>query len=331
MTQFTRRHMLALTGAAATALAMPNIARASARRLRLAHNNTTTSGIHAGAEAFAKAVEQLSGGSLAIDIFPSAQLGNESQTTKAIVDGTLDALVTNIGPAADYLKDISLIELPYLFKDAASARAAFDGALGAYATESLKPKGIFVAGWGENGMRHITANKAIRTPADVKDLKIRVQISVPTLETFLAMGAKAEVLPFNQLVEALRTGRFEAQENPAGIAVSSNLNKVQSHMSLTGHIYAPLVFALSNDVYEEMSATDKALIVKAGAAGVKAQRDFADNAEKAGIAALKSAGMTIVEDIDRAAFKDAAAAVRGKMIEIYGADSLKRVTGFSAA
>lgn len=331
MSIVTRRTFLTTASAGAATLAMPNIGRAATRRLRLAHNNTTTSGIHDGATEFAKAVETLSGGSLAIDIFPNAQLGNEAQTTKAIADGTLDVLITNVGPAAALVKDISLAELPYLFRDIASARAAFDGSLGGYAAELLKSKGIFVASWGEIGLRHMTANKPLRNPADLKDMKIRTQLSVPTVETLNAMGAKAEVLPFPQLIEALRTGRFDGQENPIGIVIASSMNKVQSHLSLTGHVFTPLAFAVSNDVYEELNASDRAAIVKAAASGAKATRDFADNADKAGLAALKTAGMTVVEDVDRNAFKDGAAAARTKLVEIYGADAVKRVTGYVGA
>ncbi len=329
MSIVTRRQLLATASAGAATLAMPNIVGAATRRLRIAHNNNVGSVIHTGAESFAKAVASLSGGSLAMDVFPSAQLGNEQQLVKAVADGTLDAVVVNVGPIAEYLKEVGLIELPYLFRDINAARAALDGQLGAYYTDALKAKGFFVAGWGENGLRHMTANKPLRTPADLKGLKLRVQVSIPTLETFRAIGAQAEILPFPQLVEALRTGRFEAQENPIGIVISSNLNKVQSHLSLTGHVYAPMLITMSNDVFDELSPADKAVIGKAAAVGVKAMRDFADNADKAGLAALKTAGMTVIEDVDRAAFKDAAAAAKARLTEVYGADVLKRFSSYA--
>lgn len=329
--KITKRHALLGSAAITVALAMPNIARAAARQLRIAHNNTVQSSYHAGADAFAKAVASLSNGQLGVDIFPNAQIGNEQQAMKAVAEGTLDATVNSVGTTLDYAKEISLVELPYLFKDVTTARQAFDGPLGKYCADLIKPKGVFIAGWGESGLRHITANKPVRTPADVKGLKIRVQVSEPTLQAFLAMGAQAETLPFPQLAEALRTGRFEAQENPMGIIIANNLNTLQSHLSLTAHIYAPVLFAFSNDVLEDMAPAEREIVAKAGTIGAKAMRDYSDNAEKEGVAKLRAAGMTIVEDVDRAAFQKAAEGAIEKLNQSFGADTVKRVRGFVGA
>ena len=330
MALYPRRAAIAATVLTLASLARPNLSRAATRRLRIAHNNSTTSPIQAGAVGFADTVAALSEGRLAVDVFPNAQLGNETQTGQAIVEGTLDAMVTGIGPISKIIKDASLCELPYLFNNVGAARAAFDGSMGRDLAERLKAQSVLIAGWGEIGVRHITANKPVRTPGDMKGLKIRVQFSEPTIQTFLAIGAFPETMDFSQVREALRTGRFEAQENPIAVIQANNLNQVQSHISLTGHVYSPGPIIFSNDVFEELNAADRDVIMKAGVAGTKAMRDFCDNADKNGLGQLRTAGMAIVDDVDRAAFRKAGDEASEKLAKIYGTATVDRIRKLSA-
>jgi tripartite ATP-independent transporter DctP family solute receptor len=327
--QLDRRRFTRFAGSTLS-LALPNINRKAPRRLRLGHNNTTVSITHAGAVAFASALYALSDGGLACDVFPNATIGDETQMMTAVADGTLDASVNMVGTTTPYAREISLVEMPYLFADVASARRAYDGILGQHCADLLKAKGIFVAGWGEYGLRHVTANKPIHGPADLKGLKIRVQVSDPTLQTFLALGAAAETLPFTQLPEALRIGRFEAQENPFGIIVPSKLYMLQTHLSLTGHIYTPSLFVMSTDMMDGMSPSDRALIVRAGAAGGSAMRAFSDAMDREGPARLRAAGMTIVENVDRAALKRGVEHVGDVLSRTFGSDAVKRMNGLAA-
>lgn len=328
----TMRHRTILTGSAASAacLAAPHIARAQARRLRLGHNNNTQTVAHASVEAFAAAVQERSDGRLRIEIFPNAALGNEKQTLKAVFDGALDMTLAPVGVAGAYSKLTGLIELPYLFRDAAHARQALDGALGKACAEELVKSQIVVLGWTEVGIRQMTANKPIRTVADLQGLKLRVPLSEPILETFRALGATADALPFAQLIEALRTGRFDAQENPINVIVGNKLNTVQSHLSLSRHAYTAFLLSISGDVLEELPAADRAVLAASAPAGVTASRSWADRVEADGLAKLRAAGMTIFEDIDRASFRDAAGAAGDRLAKLFGADALKTVRTLTA-
>jgi TRAP-type C4-dicarboxylate transport system substrate-binding protein len=313
------------------ALAGPGVARAATRRLRLGHNNNTRSITHAGALAFAAAVAERSGHRLVVDIFPDASIGDEKQMMKAVADGTLDASVNMVGTTNDYAREICLVELPYLFPDAPTARRAMDGALGAHCAALLAPKAIVVVGWGEYGIRHVTANKPIRVPSDMAGLKLRVQVSEPTLRAFLAIGAAAETLPFTLLPEALRIGRFEAQENPFGIVVPAGFEAVQSHMSLTAHCYTPSLFVVSGDIMDDMGPGDRDILRAAGAAGAAAMRAFSDRMDKDGPGLLRARGMTIVGDVDRHAFRRATEGADEPLARMFGADALARVRRLASA
>ncbi len=211
-----------------------------------------------------------------------------------------------------------------MFKNAAQARTALDGTLGRYCAELLRPAGITVMAWSEIGVRHITANHPVRNPADLRDLHIRVPVSDVILESFKVLGAKPDTLAFPQLPEALRTGRFEAQENPVNIIVAGQLNKAQSHLSLTGHCYTAGPIIMSTDVLEELPAADQALVAAAAQAGAQASRVHATRMETEGLQILRAAGMTIVEDIDRAAFQAYSAPAMDHLGTVFGAEAVAR-------
>lgn len=314
-------------GTAAMLFAAPRVARAQSRRFRLGHNNSTDSVLHAAAMGFDAALKAATDGRYGLEIVPNSALGSEAEMLKAVTEGTLDMTIAPVGTTAALVREVGLLETPYLFRDAAQARTALDGALGQHCSALLRDKGLVVGAWGEVGFRHITANRPIRDPSALRGLRIRVPLSEAIMESFRAMGAAAEALPFPQLPEALRTGRFEAQENPVNIIVAAQLQRFQSHLSLTGHVYTPAAMAVSNEVLEEVPAADRALILAAMPAGAVASRQLADRMESAGLDQLRASGMTVVTDVDGAAMRAATAPARERLSAVFGADSVRRMTG----
>lgn len=328
---FTMSRRRVLTALAGSTMAMPNIAKAASKKIRIGHNNTRTSGVHAASVAFQKYVQEKSSGRIDVEIYSDSQLGNDEQLVKAVSEGTLDMTVSGLSVLSGLFSDIGLGELPYMFKDTAAARTAYDGALGAYFRDGLAKSNMVMIGWAESGVRHVTANKPIRKVEDLKDLKIRVQPAKVQLETFLGLGAKAEAIGFTALPEALRTGRVEAQENPIGIVLANEfLLKSQSHFSLTGHVYSPFAVAFSSDVLEELSEEDRGIVRGGGKAAVQATRDLSDELFTSGVEKLKAQGMTIVTDVDRPGFQKAVDGMTDRIAQVVGADALKRVRGLIA-
>lgn len=301
------------------------VARSSARRLRLGHNNNVDSITHACATAFADAVAKRSDGRLLVDVVPDAMLGSESRLMKAVAEGTLDLSLPPSGVASAYSPLTALIELPYLFRDPDHARRALSGALGSACAAELLTRGVRVLGWGEIGVRQMTANRPIRRPADVRGLRLRVPLSEPILHTFRAFGAAAETLAFPQLPEALRSGRIEAQENPINVILDSRLYELQSHLSLTRHVYTPIVIVLSGAVFDTLDEEEREVLRSAASVGALASRRHADKLEAHGLATLREHGMTIVEDVDHAAFRKAVAALGDDFAQVFGDGVLARV------
>jgi TRAP-type C4-dicarboxylate transport system substrate-binding protein len=181
-------------------------------------------------------------------------------------------------------------------------------------------------GWGENGLRHITNSKRpIVTPDDLKGLKMRVPQSEVLLMGFQALGVDTASLPFPQLFEALRAGKFDGEENPIATIQAAKFDQVQKFLTLSGHAYDPAAFLMSPDAFDELLAEDKASIADAAKAGGLASRKFAADAQSAGVVALQQAGMTVQTSIDRGSFAGAMAGANAEFEKRFGRDLIERI------
>jgi TRAP-type transport system periplasmic protein len=324
-----RRRLLCGTACAAITLTAPWIARAAGlrRTLRIGTVNPPASATGQACKAFADAVaaSPVLSASLQIEVIAGGTLGGELEMTKACMNGSLDLAVTATNVVASIVPELGLLDAPFLFRDAIHARAVLDGAVGAEFAELLKAKGAHSLAWAENGLRHVTANRAVRRPDDLHGLHLRVPQSEVMIEAFKALGANAEPLPFPQLFDALRTGRFEAQENPVATIVAANFAQVQKFLNMTGHVYSAAFFIVSPDLLEDLDPAQRAALVEAAKIGGRASRETASKGERDGIGTLAQAGMTIVEDVDRAALAEAARPALDAVAKRLGADRVARI------
>ncbi len=150
------------------------------------------------------------------------------------------------------------------------------------------------------------------------------------VEAFKALGTRPEPLPFPQLFEALRTGQFEAEENPVATIVAAKFNEVQKCLSLTGHVYSAAIVISSSDLLEDLDEKQRAALVEAAHAAAQASRNTASTGERDGIAVLEKAGMTIVRDVDRPALAEAARPALEQIAKRLGADRAARIHEFHA-
>ena len=132
-------------------------------------------------------------------------------------------------------------------------------------------------------------------------------------------------LPFPQLYEALRTGKFEAQENPVPTIVAAKFNEVQKCLNLTGHVYSAAMVIVSPDLLEDINEAQRAALLAAAKAGAAASRDTGTRGERDGIETLRTAGMTIMADVDRAALAAAARPALDATAKRLGADRAARI------
>jgi tripartite ATP-independent transporter DctP family solute receptor len=328
-----RRYFLG--GAAATALtfASPSIRRAHAviqtQVLRIGTVNGRDTQFGAGVLEFAALVERNCSGRLRVEFYPSGETGGELEMCQDVAAGTLDMTFTSSAIFTAIAPELSIFDIPFLFRDVAHARSVFDGEIGKAALARLEPQGIIGLGWGENGLRHLTTlDRAVHRPEDIKGLKIRVPQSDVMVASFKAFGADVQSLPFPEVYAALSAGVFNSEENSIATILSTNFDKVQHHLTLTGHVYSPSAFLISKRLFEHVSPEDQQALRAAAVAGGKATRAYLDRTEKAAIEELRRRGMKVVEDIDRQAFVASLASLEGEFQKQFGKDKINAIRAF---
>jgi TRAP-type transport system periplasmic protein len=299
------------------------------RVLRLGIVNPRDSQFGAGALEFATYVERNCGGRLRIELYPAGEAGGELEMCQDVASGTLEIAFTSSAVFAAIAPELSIFDIPFLFRDLAHARAVMDGEIGKAALARLEPQGVVGLAWGENGLRHLTTfDRAVRRPEDLRSLKLRVPQSEVMVASFKAIGADAQSLPFPELYAALSSGSFQAQENPIATILATNFDRVQHYLCLTGHVYSPAAFLISKRALERISPEDHQVLRAAGAAGSKASRVYVDRAEKNGLEELRRRGMKVVEDIDRPAFVASLASLESQFQKQFGKDKIDAIRAF---
>lgn len=324
----TRRSFLACAVGAATMAALPysTPANAQQRTLKIGYLLSKDSQLGAGAAAFADEVAKRSNGRIVLEQYPNASLGGEVEMMKAMQLGTLDMAFITGAPLPNVVPDVGVFNIPFIFRNAEHAHAVLDGPIGDAALEKFKAKDLVALAWGENGMRHLTNSKReIRTPADLKGLRLRLPQSEVMLIGFKALGADPAPLPFPQLYAALESGQFDGQENPIATIQSAKFDQVQKFLTISGHVYDPAVFLVSADVYDELSADDRKALTEAAKIGASASRVFAAAAQAKGVAALAQAGMKVTTGIDTKSFADAMALAMPEYRQRFGAAVIEQI------
>lgn len=200
---------------AATAIGVAQAQDFRTRTIRFSHQVNTDHPISAGVRKFAELVEKGSGGTIKVREFPTGQLGPELQTQGALQGGTLDMMVGGSSAAVGVVRELGLIDLPFLFSSGQQADQLLDGPVGKTLLKKFEAKGTIGLGFWDNGLRNLTNNRApVNAIEDLNGLKIRVQQSPVYLETFKALGTNPVPMAFGELFTALETRTVDAQETP---------------------------------------------------------------------------------------------------------------------
>ena len=280
-------------------------------------------------ETFKDYVEKTSKGRIAVDLYPSAQLGGERQMLEGMTLGTIEMAMLSPGIAAGLAPKFQVLDLPYLFKDRATAYKTLDGKLMGVLNDQILPKGVRLVCFAENGFREVTNNKkVIKTPADLKGVKIRVQPIPAHIELFKAFGANPTPIDFGELYTALLQKTVDAQENSITLIYSSKLYEVQKYLSMTDHVYAPSALFISEGFYKRLPADLQKIVMDGGKNFSAASRAKQQKAAKEVVKELEEKGVQVyyLTDAEKKAFMDAAKPVYKQMEPILGADLIKLAT-----
>ncbi len=274
--------------------------------LKLGHIAEPENPYGQGADYFAKLVKERSNGEIEIQVFPSSQLGNQRDLVEGLVFGTVDMTLTGTAVLGNFVPEVAVFDLPFIFRDIPHAYKALD-TVGMDLCKLGEKQGMITLAIWENGVRHMTNNRQpIRTPEDMKGLKVRVMEQPVYIEMMKALGASPTPMAMSELYTALQKGVVDGQENPLGHIATKRFNEVQKYLSLTGHTYASEPLLISAQAWKKLTPEQQEIVRQAAVDTRDWERQLCRDLEGKFLQQIKDAGTTQVnDDVDKEAFAKA--------------------------
>ncbi len=274
-----------------------------------------------------KKLETATRGRLSIRMFPGATLGNEKEMIEQAQVGAIQIVRISVGAVGPVVPDVNAFNMPFIFRDEGHMRKVIDGPIGEEILTKVtaSPAKLVGLGWMDAGTRNLYTKKAIKGPADLRGLKIRMMGNPLFVDTMNSMGGNGISMGFGELFSALQTGVVDGAENNEPTYVTQNHHTLAKHYTLTGHLIIPEIFCFSKVAWEKLSREDQALIRTLSREAQLEQRKLWDEKVAASRAQMKKDGV-IVAEIDKKVFYDLTAPVRAK----YGADFREIMTRIEA-
>jgi tripartite ATP-independent transporter DctP family solute receptor len=220
-----------------------------------------------GGEIWANLVRERTQGRINIKLYPGVSLiqGDQTREFSALRQGVIDMAVGSTINWSPQVKQLNLFSLPFLMPDYAAVDALTQGPVGKDIFATLEKAGVVPLAWGENGYREITNSKRpIKTPEDLKGLKIRVVGSPLFVDTFTALGANPTQMSWADAQPAFASGAVDGQENPMSIFTAAKLHTVgQKNVTMWGYVADPLVFVVNKEVWNSWTPADQAIVRQA--------------------------------------------------------------------
>ncbi len=287
---------------AATGCATPD----GTQVLKLGHGLDVSHPVHAAMVHMADRLAANSGGRMRIEIHPSGQLGEERELIEMLQIGSVAMTKVSASPLESFVPEMAVFSIPYVFRDNAHLWQVLNGEIGQgllVAGEEYFLRGL---GYYDAGPRSFyTTGTAVRAPEDLRGLKIRVQQSITSLRMVRALGGSATPIDWGELYSALQQGIVDGAENNLPSFFLSRHYEVSRHYTEDEHTWVPDVLLISTHVWGSLSSEERRWLEDAVASSVVEQRRLWRDATEEALAAVRAAGVEIIEP-DKAAFRRAA-------------------------
>jgi len=273
----------------------------AATQLRLSHNAPDGHVYDQAAHMFAELVYERTSGRYEIIIFPNNQLGSPVEVAEAVMLGNIDFTITSDDMLVAYAPEFGALGMPFLFDDFDHVYNTVNGPVGEYLDGLLRQSGIAIAGWFENGFRHITNSRGpIYTPDDIAGLRMRVLTSPPAIDFMDEAGASVISIAIGELYIALQLGTADAQENPLHNIRDRGFYEVQDYLSMIGYMHTVQPLIMSMATYNRMSPEDREIIMAAGREASTFSFEIAERVDAENLEYLR--GQMNVNEADRESF-----------------------------
>jgi tripartite ATP-independent transporter DctP family solute receptor len=258
-------------------------------------------------------IAERTGGRHQIRVFHSHQLGEEKETIEQTRAGAIDLNRTNVALIGNFVPAMNVLAMPFLFRSIEHQQRVLDGPIGTEILNSFEPYGFVGLAFYDSGARSIyNSVRPVRSIADIKGLRIRVQQSELMSDMIRALGADPIELPYGQVLTGLATKLIDGAENNWPSFVTTDHYKYAGFYTLTEHTMSPEVLVMSQKAWQSLSAEDQKIFRESALRSSRYMREKWKDLEEASRKQAESAGVTIVKDIDRKPFEAAMAAIYEK-------------------
>jgi tripartite ATP-independent transporter DctP family solute receptor len=254
---------------------------------------------------FGKLVSEKTGGKITPKTYHSKQLGNQDDAVQQMQFGGIDFAVFNLTPLNNVVPATQATTLPYAFKSVDHMHRVMDGPVGAEIGKAMEAANMVALAWYDSGSRSFYANKPLKSIADLKGLKIRVQNSDVNVAMVEALGANATPIPFGEVYTSIQSGVVDGAENNWPSYESTGHYQVAPYYILDQHTIVPEVFAVNKSVWNKLSSSEQKVVREAAVESATYQRKLWAEREKKSEKIVRDAGATIVELTDKSAFINA--------------------------
>ena len=284
--------------AIAVCLGLSATAPAQTYEMKLAHSNPERvySHLHSPLVLFKSEVERRTGGDIKVTIYPNGTLGKQKAMLEQLARGVIQGVSLSEGGVAPFYPNIAVFSIPYLFSEADIAYEVLDGPLGDYLKDDVaKVAGFRPLAWGEDaGFRNFTnSKKPIKTPEDIKGMKIRTMTVPAHMEMVKAMGGIPTPVSWSELYTALQTKVADGEENPVSNIRNARLEEVQKYLTLDGHVYSIMAIYVNEKWFQDLPPQHRQALLAAGKLAAQATRCLSRINEEIDLEYLKSKGMEV--------------------------------------
>jgi C4-dicarboxylate-binding protein DctP len=286
------------------------------------------------AERFRELAEKYTAGAVKVEIYPNSQLYKDREELEALQRGAVQMLAPSIskfGPLG--VREFEIFDLPYLFPNTEAVYRVTDGEIGARLFAKLEPRGIKGLAYWDNGFKHFSANRPLRTLRDFRARKMRIQSSKVLEAMIRQLGAVPQVMAFSEVYPALQQGVVDGTENPLSNLYTQKMHEVQSHLTLSAHGYLVYALVVNKRFWDGLPADVRAQLERAMREATAYQREIAAQENLDALEAVRASGRTeihVLPEDERRRWREALMPVHKRFERAVGRENLQAIYRIAA-
>ncbi|MCA9189700.1 MAG: TRAP transporter substrate-binding protein [Pirellulaceae bacterium] len=293
--------------------------------LKLAHTLPEDHPVHLAMLRMGELLSEKSGGTVELQLFPNEQLGSETDCIEQVQRGALAMTKTSSAPLESFVPELAVFSVPYLFRDREHFWKVLDGELGLQLLDAGASQGMTGLCYYDSGSRNFYTRAAqVKTPDDLKNLKIRVTSSAMSMDMITALGGSPTAIAFGELYTALQTRVVDGAENNEPTFYTSRHYEVCPYFTYDEHSRVPDILLISTDVWNSLSPTVQAWLREAAEESSMYQRELWQQKTEEALDAVKDKGVTVYIP-DKSLFAEKVQSIHDRLKGTKVGDLLERI------